>query len=138
VVAYKATSMYLGRYIGPPIIWAWRRIPGDIGTSGAESVVTIDSQQFFIGPNDLFVYDGTVPRSLQAPLREWFFKDLNQTYRSNIVGAVDLPRSLVYWYYPSTASPTGALDSVLIYHIRTGQWGKQALPIAVPVLYTTG
>lgn len=41
VVAYKNTSMYLGRYVGPPLIWAWQRIPGDIGCSGAESVVVV-------------------------------------------------------------------------------------------------
>lgn len=23
VVAYKSSSMYLGRYVGPPVIWAW-------------------------------------------------------------------------------------------------------------------
>ncbi len=138
VVAYKASSMYLGRYVGGSLIWQWQRIPGDIGCSGAESVVTIDSKQFFIGPSDLFVYDGTVPTSLQAPIREWFFQNLNQTYRSNIIGAVDIPRSLVYWYYPSINSTGGALDMVLTYNIRTNQWGKRALSIAVPVIYTSG
>jgi len=23
VVAYKARSMFLGRYVGPPIVWSW-------------------------------------------------------------------------------------------------------------------
>jgi hypothetical protein len=138
VVAYKATSMYLGRYVGPPLIWAWQRVPGDIGCSGAESVVSVDTRHYFVGPNDFFVFDGTVPQPLNAPIREWFFNDLNQTYRANIIGAVDLPRSLIYWYYPSVDSTSGALDSVLIYNFRTDAWGKQALSIAVPVQYTSG
>lgn len=73
VVAYKNTSMYVGRYVGPPIIWAWQRVPGDIGCSGAESVVVVGTQHFFIGPSDFYVFDGTVPRPIGAPVREWFF-----------------------------------------------------------------
>jgi hypothetical protein len=137
-VAYKPTSMYLGTYVGPPLIWAWQRVPGEVGCSGAESVVAVDSRHYFVGPNDFYVFDGNVPQPLNAPLREWFFNDLNQSYRANIVGAVDLPRSLIYWYYPSTASTSGALDSVLIYNFRTDQWGKQARSISVPVQYTSG
>jgi hypothetical protein len=138
VVAYKATSMYLGSYVGPPLIWTWRRIPGDIGCAGAESVVVVDSRHFFVGPDDFFVYDGTVPQPMNAPVKEWFFSQINKSYRANIVGTVDSARSLVYWFYPSTASTTGALDSVLVYNIRTQQWGKQALSVTVPLSYTSG
>lgn len=138
VVAYKSTSMYLGQYVGAPLVWQWTRVPGEIGTSGNESVVSIGTRHFFIGPSDIYTFDGTVPQSLNAPLVEWFFQNLNQTYRSNIVGALDLPRSLVYWYYPSLGSVSGALDSVLIYNFRTNQWGKRALSVATPILYTSG
>lgn len=138
VVAYKANSMYLGQYVGAPLVWSWQRVPGDIGTSGNESVVTVGTRHFFIGPNDLYVFDGTVPQSLNAPVAKWFFDDLNQTYRSNIIGAVDTPNALVYWHYPSNKSASGALDSVLIYNYRTNQWGKQAMSIDAPVVYTSG
>lgn len=138
VVAYKPTSLYLGRYVGPPLIWAWQRIPGDIGCSGAESLVVVDSRHFFVGPNDFFVFDGTVPRPLEAPLREWFFADLNLPYRDKIYGTVDVPRGLIYWHYPSIRSTTGALDSLVVYNYRTNQWGKQALSIDVPLVYFSG
>lgn len=135
VVAYKPTSLYLGRYVGPPVIWSWQRIPGDIGCSGAESLVVVDSRHYFVGPNDFFVFDGTVPTPLEAPLREWFFGDLNLPFRDKIYGAVDVPRGLIYWHYPSIRSSTGALDSLVVYNYRTNQWGKQALAIDVPLTY---
>lgn len=137
-VAYKATSMYLGQYVGPPLIWSWQRVPGDIGTAGAESVVTLGTAHFFVGPSDFYVFDGTVPQPIGQDVREWFFKDLNLPYRANIVGTVDIPRSLVYWYYPSTASASGALDAVLIYNTLTGKWGKRSLSAQVPVIYVSG
>ena len=137
VVAYKAGSMYLGRYVGPPIIWAWQRVPGEVGCAGAESVVVVNGRHYFIGQNDFYSFDGTVPQPMNAPCREWFFGNLDESLRATIIGAVDVPRALIYWHYPSIAGG-GALDSVLIYNYRTNQWGKQALSVAVPVLYSSG
>lgn len=138
VVAYKATSMYVGRYVGPPLIWQWIRVPGDIGCASKRGVVVVDTSHYFVGSNDFYVFDGTFPRPLDAPVREWFFDDMNAQYAQNIIGAVDLPRSHIYWYYPSVNSTAGALDSVLIYNFRTNTWGKRALSVATPVLYLSG
>lgn len=138
VVAYKATSMYLGRYQGPPIIWSWTRVPGDIGTGAIDSVVVVDSIHYFVGPSDFYVFDGTVPRSIGEEVREWFFANLNQSYTSQIIGTVDRPRGLIYWHYPSITSATGALDSVLIYNFRTNRWGKQALAVTAAAQYSAG
>jgi len=137
VVAYKNTSMYLGRYVGAPIVWAWTRIPGDIGCSGAESLVVVGTQHFFVGPSDFYVFDGTVPRpiggatfnSTSTPVREWFFENLNPTYRDRIVGVADTARDLVYWYFPSKSSVTGALDTQLVYNYRLDRWGKRSIAI---------
>ncbi|MCX2894334.1 hypothetical protein ORG27_12180 [Stenotrophomonas lactitubi] len=145
IVAYKDTSMYLGRYVGPPLVWQWDRVPGDIGCSGNESVVVVGTQQFFIGPSDFYVYDGTVPRPIggatfnspATPVREWFFANLNQQFKERIFGVADIPRDLVYWYYPSVAS-SGQLDACIIYNYRTNQWGKQAIGVEAALLYSSG
>lgn len=137
VVAYKSTSMYLGRYVGPPLVWQWIRVPGDIGCISKRGVVTVDNRHFFIGPNDFYVFDGTVPVPLNAPVREWFFNNLNKSFKQNIIGAVDLPRSLIYWYFPSTSSGSGTLDSHIVYNFRTNSWGKRSMSVQVPVSYVT-
>lgn len=137
MVAYKATSMYLGTYQGGGVIWSWQRVPGEIGCASQEAVVSVQTLQFFIGPNDFYSFDGTVPRSIGAPVREWFFANVNRTYQGNIIGVADAARDLVYWYYPSVASTTGAIDSVLIYNYRKDQWGKAASAIEAAVEYST-
>lgn len=125
VVAYKHASMFLGRYVGPPLVWSWTRVPGEIGTFGNECVVTIGSKHFFIGNDDIYLFDGTVPVSIGAPVKSWFFRDLNDQYAHLIVGVADLPRDLVYWHYPSMESTDGTLDSCLSYNLKTGKWGRQ-------------
>lgn len=138
IVAYKNTSMYLGRYVGPPLVWAWARIPGEIGCSGPESLVTVGTRHFFIGPSDIYVFDGTVPRPIGAPVREWFFADLSNLHRDKIVGTVDLARDLVYWYYPSVNTLAGELNSVLVYNFRMDRWGFASEQIDTPVIYSQG
>lgn len=125
VVAYKHSSMFLGRYVGPPVVWAWTRVAGDIGTFGNECVITIGSRHFFIGNDDIYVFDGTVPTPIGAPVKSWFFRDLNDKFAHLIQGVADLPRDLVYWHYPSMASVNGELDACLSYNIKTGKWGRQ-------------
>lgn len=138
VVAYKATSMYLGRYVGPPLVWSWTRIPGDIGCPGGEALVTVGTRHFFIGPNDIYMFDGTVPEPIGSPVREWFFADLSNLNRDKIMGVADIARDLVYWYYPSVRSPDGEVDSCLIYNIKTRQWGKWSVPVQAVVQYSSG
>lgn len=137
VVAYKATSMYVGRYVGPPVVWAWARVPGDVGCVGAEAVVVVGTTHYFVGPDDFYSFDGTVPRPIGSPLREWFFDNLLNSSRSSIVATVDRARSLVYWYFPSVNSG-GALDSCVIYNYKTERWGKWSVTIQAAVQYSSG
>ena len=137
-VAYKASSMYVGTYVGGSLIWNWQRIPGDVGTACNESVVTVQTRHYFIGPDDFYVYDGTAPRSLQAPLREWFFNSINRTYQDKIIGVSDQSKDLIYWYYASSASTSGAIDSCVVYNYRTNQWGKFASAIEMALNYSSG
>lgn len=90
-----------------------------------------------MGPTDFYVYDGTVPRSIGAPVREWFFTNLNGLQRQNIKGGADLTRDLVYWYFPSTAS-SGTPDLCVVYNIRTNQWGKFTRSIEAVIQYSSG
>lgn len=138
VVAYKATSMYMGRYVGPPLVWQWQRVPGDVGCGSAEALVTVGTQHFFIGPNDFYMFDGTVPKPIGSPIREWFFANLSNANRDKIVGTADLARGLVYWFFPRIGLE-GFLDTALIYNVHTGQWGLAEYPAAAaPVLYSSG
>ena len=135
-VAYKAGSMYLGRYVGSPTIWDWQRIPTEAGCSNQEAVVSVNNAHYFIGPNDIFVYDGTAVRSIGLGISRWFFRTLNASNRANIRGIADASRDLIYWYFPTTSS--GALDSCIVYNYRSDKWGKVSGNIQVPLEYTSG
>lgn len=50
----------------------------------------------------------------------------------------DTARNLVYWYYPSNASTTGAIDSALVYNYKTDRWGKWSVAVQTAVQYSSG
>lgn len=129
IVAYKESSMFLGRYVGPPLVWQWTRVPGDIGTHGNGCVVTVGTRHFFHGGDDFYSFDGSVPTPIGSPVKDWFFRDLNKPYAHLITGTYDEAAGVVYWYYPSTAS-SGELDSVISYNVVTNRWGRQRVGAA--------
>lgn len=135
-VAYKAGSMYLGRYVGSPIVWEWQRIPTEAGCSNQESIVSVNNAHYFIGPNDIFAFDGTAVRSIGLGISRWFFRTLNASNRANIRGIADASKDLVYWYFPTTSA--GNLDACIVYNYRSDKWGKVTGTIQVPLEYSSG
>lgn len=122
IIAYKERSMYVGRYVGPPVVWAWTPIANDIGALSHETVVDIGTAHLFISRNDFWIFDGSRPRSIGAPVREWFFRNSDPTYRYRTRGYFDKANARVWWFYPSTSS-SGELTDALIYNVKSDRWG---------------
>lgn len=136
IIAYKERSIYIGRYVGAPIVWSWTQVSGDIGTPSNEAVVNIGTAHIFVGYEDIYLFDGTRPQAIGKDVKQWFFRDVNPSYRNKIIGTQDRAKSLVMFYYPSVASSTGAIDSCLIYHWTTGKWSRANRAIEAAVEYT--
>lgn len=137
IVAYKERSMYLGRYVGPPIIWAWTLIPGEIGAFSQESVVDIGTAHVFLGPDDFYLFDGTRPAPIGSSLREWFFARLDPAYQYKVQSLHDRKNAVVYWYYPTLGS-SGALTEWVCYHYKANKWGRGTLTIEAASEYLNG
>ncbi len=137
IVAYKERSMYLGRYLGPPLIWSWTLIPGEIGALSQESVVDIGTAHVFLGVDDFYLFDGTRPQSIGSPLREWFFADIEPRFRYRVQALHDRINSLVYWFYPARGSD-GALTKWVAYHYKANKWGHGTLTVEAASEYLNG
>lgn len=136
VVVYKDGSMYLARYEGPPAVWRFDLVTTEVGCSSHEAVVELDNAHFFIGPDDFYRYQpGGLPVPIGAPVKEWFFSRMNQSYRSRIRSAHDRVNALIYWFYPSSET---SLDSCVVYNYKSNKWGVADRSIECAVDYITG
>ena len=134
VVAYKEKSLYLGRFVGAPVIWAFSLISDEIGAVSHEAVIPVENAHFFMGIDDFYMFDGSRPRSVGMPVREFFFNDeIDFDYRANVIGVHDRDRGKVRWHYPSQSCSNGSLDRYIDYHYGLGRWGspvKEACQVA--------
>jgi hypothetical protein len=138
IIVYKDKSIYLGQYVGPPIIWAWQLIAIDSGAFSQEAVVSVSGVHYYMGRNGLFMYDGSRPVPLGAvELREWLKANLNQDYVANVKAAYDSKKSLIYWFYPSINSSSGACDEGIVYNTITGKFGRITLNVQAILDYQT-
>jgi hypothetical protein len=138
VVAYKDRSIYLGRYVGSPDVWAWDQIPADIGCVGVEAVTDIAGLgHFVVGRSDIYIFDGTRPYSVaEGAVRQWFYSNCSQAYLYRTAVVHDKQNSRVWVFYPSLSS-TGTLDAAMCFHLGTKRWGKATMTIEAALNYVS-
>ncbi|MFM2210180.1 MAG: hypothetical protein RIQ96_1823, partial [Pseudomonadota bacterium] len=122
LVAYKDTSMYLGSYVGAPVVWQWQLIPGEAGTATQEAVIDIGDAHLFIGRSDFYAFDGSRPVSIGDGIREWFFANLNSAYRDRTVSLHDKANANAYWFFCAGGSSTP--NACVVYNYRAKRWGR--------------
>lgn len=123
LIAYKDSSIYVGRYVGPPGVWEWRLIPGRVGVASPGSIVDIGNAHLFIGREDLYIFDGNFPQALNSPIKQWLYKHINKSYMSRITHLYDPDNSLVYFFYG--AGGFGELpNQCLVYNHKVNKFGR--------------
>lgn len=134
VAVYKERSTYLGRYVGPPVVWAFDLVGSSAGAISQEAVLDTGSAHLFIGHDDFWIFDGGAPRPIGAPIKEWFFANSDSGYRQNIRAYFDRSKNSAWWFYPANGSSGGLTDAV-VYNLSNGRWGRVTLPIEAVLLY---
>ncbi|HET8730482.1 MAG TPA: hypothetical protein VFM34_05165 [Moraxellaceae bacterium] len=137
IVAYKEKSMYLGVYQGPPFVWGWQLVSSEIGCASQEACVNIENAHLFASYDGFYAFDGTQPQPIDEPVRKWYQDNLNLSYKHRVTALHDRARSLVIWYFPSTASSNGDPDKAVVYNYKTGRWGRADLSIEAAAEYVS-
>jgi hypothetical protein len=123
-VAYKSSSIYLGQYVGAPVVWDWLLVPGgEAGCVGKEALCDVDGAHFFVGTDNFWLFDGTRPVPVgDGQTRQWFFdnSDPGNLFKTKCV--YDRQQNRVWVFYPSAGSDS--CDSALVYHLKNKQWGR--------------
>lgn len=137
IIMYKDRSMYIGTYAGPPGVWNFSLIPGEIGCSAQDAVIDIGTAHVFIGADDFYIFKGGIPEPIGTPIREWFFNDLDPNYKEMIKSAHDRTKSIIYFHYSKTAS-LGVLNGCIAYNYKTNKWGVAHKTVESVVEYYNG
>lgn len=136
VIAYKNRAIFLGTFVGSPVVWQWALVPGgEAGVVGQEAVCDIGGAHFFVGNDNFWLFDGTRPLPLgNGVVRQWFLNNSSASYRYRTKAIYDRQNNLVRIFFASNAS-TGLVDSCLVWHVLTKQWGRADVTIQAPLVY---
>jgi hypothetical protein len=139
VVAYKERGVFVGRYVGAPIVWQWTPVSEDVGCVGPEAVANTSIGHVFVGSDNIYLFDGTRPVPLATDVvRQWWLDNSSAQYRGRTRLLWDRFNNLVWIYFPSAESE-GAADKCLVFHVLKRRWGRaDATAEAVMVYITSG
>ena len=126
VVAYKASAVFVGVFVGSPVGFQWNHIPGGpCGCIGQEALCDIGGAHFVIAEDGFWIFDGTRPLPIGAgENRMWWLNNSNVNYRYRTQCVFDQRANLVRIYYCSVNNVAGTLDACVTYSVLSKQWGR--------------
>lgn len=113
-IAWKKQGMWVGLDEGPPTQVSWQKVRGRYGCISNDTQCAIDVGIVFVGPNDIFLYDGSRPRSIATGIRETFFAGGAPT--SGLFLQHDEINNVVLFYRSDQAG--------YVYNYKTDKWGR--------------
>lgn len=123
-IAYKEKAIYVGQFVGAPATFDWTEVPsGNAGCVGQDAWCDINGTHFVVGPDNIWLFDGTRPTPIgNGQIRQWFYNNHNTAYLYRTRCAYDAQNNRVWVFFcsPGVSTP----DTALVYHILNKQWGR--------------
>jgi hypothetical protein len=127
IVLYKERGMFVGSYVGPPVIWQFPELPtAGVGTFSQESVCHLGTPEqpihFFVGRDDFYMFDGARVFPVGRDVKDRFFAELNLTEADRIICLPTKGQDIVRVFYPSSGA--AQLNACLTFNFRSRRWGR--------------
>lgn len=127
IYAFKDSSVFVGRYVGRPLIWQWQLLRSDIGCSAQEAILTDGDYIYFFGDGGIWRTDGSSFNRIDDGIwggesgigaQYYAYKSLSSAYFP--FGLYDSITGCCMWWHNTKTSTAGY---GIAYNTRTGMWG---------------
>jgi len=123
-IAFKASAMFIGEYIGPPYVFSWRMVSNSIGCSAKDLVTECDGKLFFGNHNGVYMFDGQQITNIGVGV----FSKFGTFAVGRPTAATDEVEGIV-WFCMFREFDAGGTYYELYpygYNVRTGLWAGAA------------
>jgi hypothetical protein len=145
VIAYKDRAIYIGQYVGAPVIWRWSELPGRAGAISNSAVASTGGVHYYRSADGFYKFDGNQVTPIDDGIRNYFNELFFQTGtapgRFSVQAQVDDYTQTIrfHCYYKAVSDVADTanrrdLTHAFIYHIPTGRWGHNTTNTRRPVL----
>ncbi len=117
-------DLHIMRFAGLPDVYGIQWVSSDCGGVSRHCMAAVDTQAFWMGKNDFFIFDGNV-RAIPCAIHDDVFGQINKSYL-HLVQAVHVGEfNEVWFHYPSGAATEN--NKVAVYNYKEGTWAYHAL-----------
>ena len=112
-------------FVGPPFTFSFRLLAVNCGAVSLHGSINVDSDVYWIGKSNFFVYNGAV-QELPCSVQYYVFNRIQLNYLDKVYGAHNKKYNEVTWFYVSTDNPNGTQspepDSYVTLNYADGAW----------------
>lgn len=144
LLIFQQTKVRVLQYVGPPLIMQIDPFEEKIGCLEPMSICSHGKKAFWLGADGFYQIDSFQPAVNigEEKINKFFLGDDGQPADANLSflyrmsAAVDPVRQIAVWNYPSSASPDGSPDSLLVYYWPKRRWSlvRTATELIFPAL----
>jgi hypothetical protein len=107
------------QYVGPPFTFGFQQLGANCGVIGAHAAVDVNGVAIWMGPEDFFMFDGTV-KKLPCTVQDYVFKDINLVQAQKVFAGLNSLFNEVTWWYPTATSEY--IDRFVTYNYVENVW----------------
>lgn len=113
------TTVYLMQYVGAPYIFSFTQQAANISVAGPRAAISANGTVFWMGQDKFYYYDGTV-RTLDCPLKNEIFNNLNSDQIAQTFAGTNEGFDEVWWYYCSAGQVLP--DKYIVFNYLSKIW----------------
>lgn len=126
-IIYKTDSMYSMQFVGGEQVFNFQLIEKNVGLLSQNCAVAFPGGHACIGNGDIYIHNGGNSRSIVSEkARDWFFGNLDVTYRGLSFACVNPSKKEIWFCAPGTGF--SSCTYALVWNWETNTIGQRDLP----------
>lgn len=120
------TDLHSAVFVGGDAVYRFEWRGDKCGAIGPNAMTTVGDVAYWMGDNGFFRYDGAVS-GIPCDVHDYVFSRLNKPQGKRVYAVSVSQFSEVFWFYVSTSSSNGDIDSYVSFNWRENHWSHGTL-----------
>ena len=103
ILIFTDNSLHAMQYLGPPFTFGFQQLGANCGIIGPHAGVDVDGMAIWMGPEDFFMFDGSV-KKIPCTVQDYVFKNINLVQGTKVFAAINSLFNEVTWFYCTSDS----------------------------------
>lgn len=119
ILIFTDNALHGMQYVGPPYTFGFQQLGTNCGLIGPHAAVDVNSVALWMGPEDFFMFDGTV-KKVPCSVQDYVFKNLNLVQGAKVFAGLNSLFNEVTWWYPTADSVY--INRFVTYNYQENVW----------------